>query len=148
MPVVMPAISPNDTWLPGEWLIPAHVTGSFMVKNRIDTHAVNPETLAAKLDRFATDERFYANAVTNAWRIRDELSWDILKPVYEKDLAGNMKIIGLWNTDLKSSAPEDAAYITINDQIFNVDKVEKQYAPLGYQVQDERRLAPRLLGAP
>lgn len=87
MPVIMPDISPNNTWLPERWLVPAHCTGSFMAKNRIDIHAVNPEMLAAKIDRFATDDQFYRQAAADASRIRGELSWDTLKPIYEKVLA-------------------------------------------------------------
>lgn len=87
MPVVMPDISPNNSWLPGEWLVRASKQGSFMAKQRIDYYSVDHRALAAKIDQYATDPDFHTKAVDEATRLRNELSWDALKPEYEKVLA-------------------------------------------------------------
>ena len=88
MPVIMPDISPNNAWLPRQWLVPARKRGSFMAKQRVDFHAVDPEALAALMDRFATDIQFFAEAREEAARLREAYSWDTLRPRYEKVLTG------------------------------------------------------------
>lgn len=85
MPVIMPHIDPN-WWLPGEWLVSAHKTGSFMAKTRVDLHAVDPVVLARKIDRFATDTEFFQKAQRQALELAEGLSWEALKPEYEKVL--------------------------------------------------------------
>lgn len=86
MPVIMPAISPNE-WLPPDWLVPATKTGNFMAKTRIDLHTTDPRALAACIDRFATDRAFYAEAQTEArdWAKRN--SWEALLPEYQRVFA-------------------------------------------------------------
>lgn len=86
MPVIMPDISPNE-WLPAEWLVPAQRTGDFMAKHPIDLHTVNPEVLAAKIDQFATDADLYRRASAHADTLAKALSWDNLRPEYERILA-------------------------------------------------------------
>lgn len=88
MPVVMPDISPNNTWLPQEWLVPAGWQSAFMAKQKVDVYGVNPKDLAAMIDRFATDQDFYAKAKAEAARLRTEFSWDNLLPAYQKLLEG------------------------------------------------------------
>lgn len=83
MPVIMPNISPNNTWLPAEWLVPAHWTNDFMAKTRVDVYATNAEQLAAQIDRF-TDEGFFQKAQTKARELADGLSWTALKPLYNQ----------------------------------------------------------------
>ncbi len=89
LPVVMPAISPNDSWLPGEWLIPASRQGSFMAKQRVEYFSVEPRDLAARIDEFASDPDFYAKQVDEALRLRDELSWELWAPRY-REVLGNV----------------------------------------------------------
>jgi glycosyltransferase involved in cell wall biosynthesis len=86
MPCVMPDISPNNTWLPTDWLVPATVQGSFMAKQRVEFHSVDPRDLAQKIDRFATDTGFYTKAKTEALELRDQNSWSTLKPLYIETL--------------------------------------------------------------
>lgn len=86
MPVIMPAISPNE-WLPSEWLIPANYVGAFQAKQRVLFYSCMPQILAAKMDRFATDREFYTKAKDEAARLRNELSWDAMLPVYQKVLS-------------------------------------------------------------
>lgn len=87
MPVIMPAISPNDSWLPAEWLVPATRVGGFMAKTRVDLYTTDIRQLAARIDRFATDREFYATAADRAQAIAKELSWDNQLPAYEQVFA-------------------------------------------------------------
>jgi glycosyltransferase involved in cell wall biosynthesis len=87
MPVIMPAISPNDSWLPGEWLVPATRVGRFMAKVRVDLYTTDVRQLAERIDRFATDCEFYATATDRARAIAKELSWDNQLSVYEQMFA-------------------------------------------------------------
>lgn len=84
MPVLMPAISPNE-WLPSEWLFPAVEAGSFMAKQRVTFYRTDPEVLAAKLDQ-------YARLQPSTWqadiqRLQHQLSWTRWKPIYEEVLS-------------------------------------------------------------
>jgi glycosyltransferase involved in cell wall biosynthesis len=83
MPVVMPAISPNE-WLPAEWLVPAEHAGSFQAKTKVDLYSVDARALAAQIDRFATDRDFYAESVTTVGSLGKEMSWDNQKSSYDR----------------------------------------------------------------
>lgn len=87
MPVIMPAIAPNDAWLPARWLVPAHHEGQFPSRNPIDLYGVDPRELAAKIDEFATDAVFYADAQQQAAKLAEGLSWAAMKPEYDRVLA-------------------------------------------------------------
>lgn len=85
MPVLMPDITPNNQWLPKQWLFPANKAGSFVAKQRVDYYRTKPRLLAAKLDEYATTAPSqWANDVQ---RIRQELSWETLRPRYMEVLA-------------------------------------------------------------
>lgn len=86
MPVIMPAISPNE-WLDPDWLVPAENVGAFRAKTRVDLYSVDPKALAAKIDQFATDPEFYAKAAGIARDLAESMSWKSLLPVYEKVFA-------------------------------------------------------------
>lgn len=88
MPVIMPNISPNNAWLPQEWLVEANFNGNFMAKQRIDYYSADPLALARKIDQFSTDPAFYLSAKEKAAKLAGELSWANMKPVYEKVLGG------------------------------------------------------------
>lgn len=88
MPVIMPNISPNDAWLPAEWLVPATKTGSFRARQHIELHTVDHHALAARIDQFATDPNLYTEASAKAQEIAAALSWDALTPRYMEVLAG------------------------------------------------------------
>lgn len=81
MPVIAPRISPNDSWLPEEWLIEARHTFSFDAKKRIDVFEPDVYSLAAKIDQFC-DPEFYHKAVERAREIKKLISWDALLPDY------------------------------------------------------------------
>lgn len=84
MPVVMPAISPNDSWLPAEWLVPASHCGEFKAKTKVQLYSADARGLAAKIDQFATDDAFYADATEKARDIAGMLSWDSMGWLYDK----------------------------------------------------------------
>lgn len=86
MPVVMPAISPNE-WLPAEWLVPANKTGEFMARSMIELYTVDHLALAEKIDQFASDPDLYGKAVGVARDLAESNSWQSLKPMYEKTFA-------------------------------------------------------------
>lgn len=87
MPVIMPNISPNNTWLPKDWLVPATLQGSFRAKQHVDYYMVDPRDLAALIDDYATNPALYTQAKTQALQLRTELSWETLKPEYERVLS-------------------------------------------------------------
>jgi glycosyltransferase involved in cell wall biosynthesis len=87
LPVVMPAISPNNTWLPSDWLVPATQAGSFTVKqNVIDFYSVDHQAYAEKIDALAGDPGLYTKAKTEALELREQYSWDTLRPAYLRTL--------------------------------------------------------------
>ena len=88
MPVIMTDISPNDSWLPPEWLVPASKTAEFMAFNRVEVYTANQVALAAKIDEFASDD-FYSAAVGRAAELAHEYSWDALLPLYDGVLHGD-----------------------------------------------------------
>jgi len=84
MPVIMPDIEPNTTYLPNEWLVPASKIGEFDAKQRIDYHGTDPHALAALIDKMAQNLTFYQAACRKAQTLKASLSWDALKPRYEE----------------------------------------------------------------
>lgn len=89
LPVVMPDISPNNTWLPGDWLIPATYAESFSVKqNLVEVYSVEHRELAHKIDALASDLGFYLKAKQEAAELRDQYSWERWKPKYLEVLNG------------------------------------------------------------
>lgn len=87
LPVIMPNISPNNLWLPEEWLVRAEYAGDFRAHQHITYYRTDPVALARKIDQLATDTDFYQAAVTKSHRLRNHLSWNTLRPKYEEVLA-------------------------------------------------------------
>lgn len=81
MPVITTNISPNNSWLPEEWLVPANHEHSFNAKKRIEVFQADPIALAEKIDQFC-DKEFYSNAVARAAEIKKIISWETLLPDY------------------------------------------------------------------
>ena len=54
LPAIMTNISPQDMWLPREWLIDSTLKGSFPTRAPIEFYSVDHEKLAQKIDEFAT----------------------------------------------------------------------------------------------
>lgn len=87
MPVIMTDIDPNNTWLPRNWLVPAHQTGAFRAKQFIDVFTADPIGLGIKMHQLATDPGFYTEAKRKAQQLRYRLSWDTMRPYYQDILA-------------------------------------------------------------
>lgn len=87
MPVIAPAISPNVDWLPADWLVPATHAGTFTAHTSVDLYSVDHQALAATIDHMAGDTTYYRQAAEQATTIGKQLSWDNLKPEYERLLS-------------------------------------------------------------
>jgi hypothetical protein len=92
MPVIMPRIDPNTTWLPGEWLIPAAVSGSFMAKTRIDLYQTDMGALEALVRRLHADPGLVQEWAKDARDIATRWTWDALLPVYRTFLDRVMEL--------------------------------------------------------
>lgn len=52
LPVIMTDISPNNEWLPEDWLVRAEVKGNFPARSQVDFYSADYEELAKKIDWF------------------------------------------------------------------------------------------------
>lgn len=87
MPVIMPDISPNNQFLPPNWLLPATKINEFTPRTVIDIYDVSPVALAAKIDQFYTmseSAMWFENI--KADDLAQTISWQALKPEYERVL--------------------------------------------------------------
>lgn len=83
MPVITSNCSPNNTWLPEEWLVSARERGVLHCKRKCAMYEVNPRQLAQKIDEFC-DSGFYEQAHQKALALKNMLSWETLLPVYHQ----------------------------------------------------------------
>ncbi len=81
MPIISTDISPNNIWMPKEWLVPATKKLTFKCKQQVDVYEADLEALAAKVDEYC-DKVFYEKQVSVASDIKRTISWDKLKPDY------------------------------------------------------------------
>jgi glycosyltransferase involved in cell wall biosynthesis len=86
MPVIAPDVSPNNDWLPSEWLVPANHAGMFTAHTLVDLYSVDHRVLAARIDSMTCDPDYYRDASARALGIAKQLSWENLKPEYERVL--------------------------------------------------------------
>lgn len=86
MPVVMPNISPNNKWLPSDWLVEAEQTDRFMAKTLVDVYSSSLTGLARIMKRFVNDNQFFTHAKREAGTLAKGLSWDVLRFDYERVL--------------------------------------------------------------
>ena len=84
IPVIMPDIDPNNTWLPAAWLTPGMMSGDFHAKQHIKYYRSDIAALAATIDTLATDEDFYGHSLWKASELRKWFSWENLTPRYEE----------------------------------------------------------------
>lgn len=80
MPVIMPDISPNNTLLPKEWLVPATVTEYFEPRTKVDIYTPDIQALRDKMEWFKTQDM--TKLSQQASDIADTISWTTLKPKY------------------------------------------------------------------
>lgn len=85
MPVIMPDVSPNNQWLPADWLVPARQMDVREMAAPIEVYESDTRALAAKIDELATKDGF-AKARKQALALREEYSWERLKPRYIETL--------------------------------------------------------------
>jgi len=79
MPVIATDISPNNTWLPREWLVEANHCGQLRGKKTVEMFEANPVKLGQMIDDFCN---MYPRAHEIAKDLRDSISWERLKPRY------------------------------------------------------------------
>lgn len=94
LPVIMPDIMPNSSWLPMSWLVTAHKTDTRKMANPIDVYSADPRLYAARIDRLAGDDKFYARCLVQASELAYDYSWQTLKPKY-LDVLENMVTLAL-----------------------------------------------------
>lgn len=82
MPVIMPDISPNNTWLPKEWLVSATKQQDFLAHNEVEVFETHTGELARLIDRMATEPDFYERAIEEAAILATQNSWEKLLPTY------------------------------------------------------------------
>lgn len=89
LPVMMPDISPNNRVLPMSWLVPAEKIDAFMARTMIDIHASNYADFGQRLDWFANmSDKDLSEQKAIAFELGyNNYSSDVLKPIYEKELA-------------------------------------------------------------
>lgn len=83
MPVIAPNISPNNLWLPKEWLIQARQSIKLKARQIVDVYEPEVRALAGKMDQFC-DVDFYDSAREKAKSLKESISWDNLLPLYNK----------------------------------------------------------------
>lgn len=83
MPVIATDISPNNTWLPKEWLVPANKSEILRCKKTVDVYEADVIALATKIDQFC-EIGYYDTAVEKAIELGNSISWQILLPAYKQ----------------------------------------------------------------
>jgi len=83
MPVIAPDISPNNLWLPKEWLTPASWSQKLNARKVVDVYEPDARALAAKIDQFC-DPVFYDQAILKAHELKNTISWETLLPLYHQ----------------------------------------------------------------
>lgn len=80
MPVIMPDISPNNQWLPKQWLVPAEKMATRELAHTVDVFDTDAEQLARLIDMFAGDEKFLQDSRIVAAQMAYDYSWHQLGP--------------------------------------------------------------------
>lgn len=83
MPVIMTDISPNSSFLPHNWLIPASKIGQFEPRTLVEIYGSDPKLLAAKIDHFynlSENQMWFENV--RAGNLARSISWDTMRPQY------------------------------------------------------------------
>lgn len=83
LPVIMPDISPNADLLPKEWLCTARATESFYFHAPVQLYEPDIESLVEVMRKFC-DDSYMQEANLKADRIAESISWNTLKPEYNK----------------------------------------------------------------
>lgn len=87
IPVLMPDISPNNQWLPSEWLIRAVArVDQFQARRTIDMHNVNLVDLADRMVALYYSDGAVLAMSKQAQQIAGQMSWETLLPRYQEVL--------------------------------------------------------------
>lgn len=87
MPAIMTDISPNNNFLPGNWLLPARKIGEFTPRTTIDIYDTTPVALARKIDEFyRLSEHDMQIENIRAGQLARSISWNTMRPQYEEIL--------------------------------------------------------------
>lgn len=87
MPAIMTDISPNNSFLPHDWLVPASIKNQFRPRTTVNIYGADPQALAAKIDEFYLLDQFQMEVQSHvANQIAGSISWEAMKPKYEKAL--------------------------------------------------------------
>lgn len=83
MPVIAPDISPNNLWLPKEWLTPARKSITLKARKPVDVYEPDVRALANNMDKFCEPD-FYDTARSKTKELKNQISWENLLPLYNK----------------------------------------------------------------
>lgn len=85
IPVIMPDVDPNNTWLPREWLVPASPRSeTFMAHAPVDLHSVNVAALAQRMSDLYRNPELVSRMHAQAQELAAGLSWSALQSRYEE----------------------------------------------------------------
>lgn len=92
MPVIMPAIPPNNAWLPNDWLVPARRGDRLRTKTLIDVYDVDMPALEALVRCLHREPAVAAGWAAQARDLIVERTWDALLPLYRNTLDRIMEV--------------------------------------------------------
>lgn len=85
MPVIMTNISPNNDFLPENWLVPAAKISQFTPRTTVGIYEADPRAIADIIDyMYNLTERDFEHHTRMADGLADTISWQALKPKYER----------------------------------------------------------------
>lgn len=87
MPVMMPDVEPNNTWLPHDWLVDSGWKGSFKARGPVQLWSVDKKEMATRIDMWASDPATFVMVRRQALRLRQDYSWENLKEQYDEMFA-------------------------------------------------------------
>lgn len=83
LPVIMPNISPNNAFLPQEWLAPAQLLGVFKPRTEIEIWGIK---VSEAVDTVLNVLGNIKEAKKNADKLAESISWATMRPKYEAEL--------------------------------------------------------------
>lgn len=87
IPVLMTDISPNNTWLPADWLVPIKSgIQQFQARCPIDVYSVDLGALADRMVALYNDDVAVVAMHEQAKQMATQMSWEALMPRYQKVL--------------------------------------------------------------
>lgn len=88
IPVLMPNISPNNAWLPSDWLFPVMPhRRQFMARTLIDVYSSHVPSISRKMVELHRNPAKVQAMAAAARRIGESISWKVLLPRYEEVIA-------------------------------------------------------------